>query len=66
MIEFINMKGFCIFIWPAYIIAFSLITYLYIASTLQLKKLEKEIEILEQKVAAEKIKSSTSPLSQTA
>ena len=66
MIEFINMNGFGIFIWPAYIISFSLITYLYIASTLQLKKLEKEIEILEQKVAAEKIKSSTSSLSQTA
>ncbi len=66
MIEFLNMDGYGIFIWPSYIFAFSLISYLYFKSVKQLKKLEKEIEALEQKVAADKIKTAESSLNQTA
>ena len=60
------MDGYGIFIWPSYIFAFSLISYLYFKSVKQLKKLEKEIEALEQKVAADKIKTAESSLNQTA
>jgi heme exporter protein CcmD len=66
MIEFFNMDGYGIYIWPAYAIAFSLISILYFKSVKQLKRLEKEIQALEQKVAAEKIKTSRSSISQTA
>ena len=66
MIEFFNMDGYGIYIWPAYAIAFSLISILYFKSVKQLKRLEKEIKALEQKVAAEKIKTSRSSISQTA
>tara|TARA_B100000161_G_scaffold155795_1_gene111042 strand:+ start:1116 stop:1316 length:201 start_codon:yes stop_codon:yes gene_type:complete len=66
MIEFLNMDGYGIFIWPSYIFAFSLISYLYFKSVKQLKKLEKEIEALEQKVAADKIKTAENSLNQTA
>ena len=66
MIEFLNMDGYGIFIWPSYIFAFSLISYLYFKSVKQLKKLEKEIKALEQKVAADKIKTAESSLNQTA
>jgi len=66
MIEFFNMGGYGIYIWPAYAIAFSLISILYFKSVKQLKRLEKEIQALEQKVAAEKIKTSRSSISQTA
>ena len=66
MIEFFNMDGYGIYIWPAYAIAFSLFSILYFRSVKQLKKLEKEIQALEQKVAAEKIKTSRSSISQTA
>ena len=44
MLEFLNMDGYGIFIWPSYIFAFSLISYLYFRSVKQLKKLEKEFE----------------------
>ena len=66
MIEFFNMDGYGIYIWPTYAIAFSLISILYFKSVKQLKRLEKEIQALEQKVAAEKIKTSRSSISQTA
>ena len=66
MIEFFNMDGYGIYIWPAYAIAFRLFSILYFRSVKQLKKLEKEIQALEQKVAAEKIKTSRSSISQTA
>ena len=66
MIEFFNMDGYGIYIWPAYAIAFSLISILYFKSVKQLKRLEKQIQALEQKVAAEKIKTSRSSISQTA
>jgi len=66
MFEFLNMDGYGIFIWPSYIFALSLISYLYFKSVKQLKKLEKEIEALEQKVAADKIKTAESSLNQTA
>ena len=66
MIEFFNMDGYGIYIWPAYAIAFSLISILYFKSVKQLKRLEKEIQALEQKVAAEKIKTPRSSISQTA
>ena len=66
MIEFLNMDGYGIFIWPSYIFAFSLISYLYFKSVKQLKKLEKEIEALELKIAADKIKTAESSLNQTA
>ncbi len=66
MIDFIIMDGYGIYIWPAYAIAFSLISFLYFRSIKQLKKLEKEIQALEQKVAAEKIKTARSSISQTA
>ena len=66
MIEFLNMDGYGIYIWPAYAIAFSLFSILYFKSAKQLKKLEKEIEALEQKVAADKIKTAESSLNQTA
>ena len=59
MIDFLNMDGYGIYIWPAYAIAFSLISFLYFRSIKQLKKLEKEIQALEQKAAAEKIKTSS-------
>lgn len=66
MIDFLNMDGYGIYIWPAYAIAFSLISILYFKSVKQLKRLEKEIQALEQKAAAEKIKTSRSSISQTA
>ena len=66
MIDFIIMDGYGIYIWSAYVIAFSLISFLYFRSIKQLKKLEKEIQALEQKAAAEKIKTSRSSISQTA
>ena len=66
MIDFIIMDGYGIYIWPAYAIAFSLISFLYFRSVKQLKKLEKEIQALEQKAAAEKIKTARSSISQTA
>lgn len=66
MIDFIIMDGYGVYIWPAYAIAFSLISFLYFRSIKQLKKLEKEIQALEQKAAAEKIKTSRSSISQTA
>ena len=66
MIDFIIMDGYGIYIWPAYAIAFSLISFLYFRSIKQLKKLEKEIQALEKKAAAEKIKTARSSISQTA
>ena len=66
MIDFIIMDGYGIYIWPAYAIAFSLISFLYFRSIKQLKKLEKEIQALEQKASAEKIKTARSSISQTA
>lgn len=66
MIEFLKMDGYGIYIWPAYAIAFSLISFLYFRSIKQLKKLEKEIQALEKKAAAEKIKTARSSISQTA
>ena len=66
MIEFLKMDGYGIYIWPAYVVAFSLISFLYFRSVKQLKKLEKEIQALEQKAAAEKIKTARSSISQTA
>ena len=66
MLEFLNMDGYGIFIWPSYIFALSLISYLYFRSIKQLKKLEKEIQALEQKAAAEKIKTARNSISQTA
>ena len=50
MLEFLNMDGYGIFIWPSYIFAFSLIYYLYFRSLKQLKKLEKEIQALNRKL----------------
>ena len=66
MIDFLNMDGYGIYIWPAYAIAFSLISILYFKSVKQLKRLEKEIQALEQKAAAEKIKTARNSISQTA
>tara|TARA_A100001011_G_C14310183_1_gene845166 strand:+ start:3190 stop:3390 length:201 start_codon:yes stop_codon:yes gene_type:complete len=66
MIDFLNMNGYGIYIWSAYAIAFSLISILYFRSIKQLKKLEKEIQALEHKAAAEKIKTAESSISQTA
>ena len=66
MIEFLKMDGYGIYIWPAYFVAFSLISFLYFRSIKQLKKLEKEIQALEQKAAAEKIKTARNSISQTA
>ena len=66
MIDFIIMDGYGIYIWSAYVIAFSLISILYFRSVKQLKKLEKEIQALEQKASAEKIKTARSSISQTA
>lgn len=66
MVEFLNMDGFGIFIWPSYIFAFSLISYLYFRSVKQLKKLEKEVEAIENKKATEKFNTAESFLRQTA
>ena len=66
MIEFLYMDGYGIYIWPAYTIAFSLISILYFRSVKQLKKLEKEIQALEQKAAEEKFKTVGSSINQTA
>ena len=66
MIDFLTMDGYGIYSWPAYALACSLISFLYFRSIKQLKKLEKEIQALEQKAAAEKIKTSRSSISQTA
>ncbi len=66
MVEFLNMDGFGIFIWSSYIFAFSLISYLYFRSVKQLKKLEKDVEALENKEAVEKFKPAESFLRQTA
>ena len=62
---------------PGLIVTYSLIlllspitsfvfSFLYFRSIKQLKKLEKEIQALEQKAAAEKIKTARSSISQTA
>ena len=56
MIDFLNMDGYGIYIWPAYAIAFSLISFLYFRSIKQLKKLEKEIQALERKLQRRKSK----------
>ena len=66
MLEFLNMDGYGIFIWPSYIFAFSLISYLYFRSVKQLKKLEKEVEAIENKKATEKFNTADSFLRQTA
>ncbi len=66
MLEFLNMDGYGIFIWPSYIFAFSLISYLYFRSVKQLKKLEKEVEAIENKKATEKFNTAESFLRQTA
>lgn len=66
MLEFLNMDGYGIFIWPSYIFAFSLISYLYFRSVKQLKKLEKEVEAIENKKATEKFITADSFLRQTA
>ena len=66
MIEFLNMDGYGIFIWPSYIFSFSLISYLYFRSVKQLKKLEKEVEAIENKKATEKFNTAESFLRQTA
>ena len=66
MLEFLNMDGYGIFIWPSYIFAFSLISYLYFRSVKQLKKLENEVEAIENKKATEKFNTADSFLRQTA
>ncbi len=66
MIEFLYMDGYGIYIWPAYTIAFSLISILYFRSVKQLKKLEKEIQALEQKAAEGKFRTVGSSINQTA
>lgn len=66
MLEFLNMDGYGIFIWPSYIFAFSLISYLYFRSVKQLKKLEKEVEAIENKKATEKFNTAEGFLRQTA
>ena len=66
MLEFLNMDGYGIFIWPSYIFAFSLISYLYFRSVKQLKKLEKEVEAIEIKKATEKFNTAEGFLRQTA
>ncbi len=66
MLEFLNMDGYGIFIWPSYIFAFSLISYLYFRSVKQLKKLEKEVEAIENKKVTEKFNTAESFLRQTA
>ena len=66
MLEFLNMDGYGIFIWPSYIFAFSLISYLYFRSVTQLKNLEKEVEAIENKKATEKFNTADSFLRQTA
>ena len=38
MIDFLNMNGYGLFIWPCYILTFALVIGLYIHAQKQLKK----------------------------
>ena len=57
MIEFLNMDGYGIYIWPAYAIAFSLISIFYILDLLNnLKDLKKKFRPLNRKLQQRKSK----------
>ena len=58
MLETLNMGGYAIFVWSAYIIAIGLAFYLYKLSVRQLKQTEKqakELGLVTEKVKAEEI-----------
>ena len=46
MLETLNMGGYAIFVWPAYVIAFGLTFFLYKRSVKQLKHAEKQAKEL--------------------
>ena len=46
MLETLNMGGYAIFVWPAYVIAFGLTFLLYKRSVKQLKHAEKQAKEL--------------------
>tara|TARA_B100000963_G_scaffold88931_1_gene76524 strand:- start:324 stop:521 length:198 start_codon:yes stop_codon:yes gene_type:complete len=58
MLETLNMGGYAIFVWPAYIIALGLTFFLYKYSVRQLKKVEKqakELGFVTEKVKEEEV-----------
>lgn len=56
MIEFLNMGGYALFVWGSYLIAFLLVSILYVRSVKALKSVQSKEQALVSKEASRTVR----------